>query len=532
MKRLGLWLGAVSIRWQLAGGFGVILLLMVINAFISVTTVNFLMDENEEVNAVNDMGELMADATIADLNYLLTSDTRYLTSAQQSAERILSVAHQVMLLADNDTERELVQQVVSAVNAYQTTLGAFANADMNNGATVAALRLEAQGHSEAVRDFVDQYYQASLASMQAAEAQADVILIGSTLVSLVIGLSLATLITQSIVGPTQQLATLLNEVADGDLSQSITSERRDELGQLMRATETTIDNLRGLVRGLSDGIDQLASATEEMAVVSQQNSKVIVEQNTETEQVATAMNQMASTIQDVAKNAEEASEAAQACEATTRQGGERLRHSIELTRQLADEVEVSTRAIQELKEAGDRIGKVMDVINGIAEQTNLLALNAAIEAARAGDAGRGFSVVADEVRTLSARTQESTSEIETVVSELQKYAERGMQAMEKSSSLADSTREPSEQTKAAFNEIIEAVSHIQGMNTQIAAAVTQQGAVAEEVNRSVANINSAAEQAATASEETLQANNELARLGQDLQNMAAAFRLNNEPVKA
>lgn len=529
MKRLGLWLGSVSIRWQLAGAFGGILLLMTANAFIAVTTIDFLMDENEEVNAVNEIGELMADATIADLNFLLTADQAYLTSAQRSAERLLEVADQVMILADNDTERGLVQQIVNAVNAYQSTLGNYSSVQMGNAAEIAELRLEAQGHSELVRDVVDEYYQASLADMQAAETQADLILIGSTVVSLVIGLSLATLITQNIVGPTRELADLLNGVADGDLSQSITSQRRDELGELMRATATTIDNLRGLVRGLSEGIDQLASATEEMAVVAQQSSKVIVEQNTETEQVATAMNEMASTIQDVAKNAEEASEAAQACEVTTRQGGERLRHSIDLTRQLADEVEVSTRAIHELKEAGDRIGKVMDVINGIADQTNLLALNAAIEAARAGDAGRGFSVVADEVRTLSARTQESTSEIEAVVSELQKYAERGMQAMEKSSSLAESTRKPSEQTKAAFNEIIEAVSRIQGMNTQIAAAVTQQGAVAEEVNRSVANINSAAEQAATASEETLQANNELARLGQDLQNMAAAFRLNSEP---
>lgn len=531
MAKLGQWLGSVSIRWQLAGGFGIILLLMTINAYIAVNTVNFLMDETAEVNAVNEMGELMADATIADLNYLLTAEPAYLNSAQQTAERLLVVAEQVRVLADSDLERGLVQQILSAVNAYQATLSTYGSAQLENGAQLASLRSEAQGHSEAVRDFVDEYYQASLSSMEAAEDQADYILIGSTLVSLIIGLSLAILITQNIVGPAQQLVKLLAGVADGDLSESITSERRDELGQLMRATESTIDNLRELIRRLAEGIDQLSSASEEMAVVAQQNSKVIVEQNTETEQVATAMNEMASTIQDVAKNAEEASEAAHACEATTRHGGDRLRHSIDLTRQLADEVEISAQAIKELKEAGDRIGKVMEVINGIADQTNLLALNAAIEAARAGEAGRGFSVVADEVRTLSARTQDSTSEIEAVVSELQAYAERGMKAMERSSTLAASSREPSEHTKAAFAEIIEAVSHIQGMNTQIAAAVTQQGAVAEEVNRSVANINSAAEQAATASEETLQANNELARLGQDLQNMASSFRLNKEPAR-
>lgn len=527
MGKLGQWLGAVSIRWQLAGAFGVILLLMIVNAVIAMSTIDFLMDETEEINAVNDMGEYMSDASIADLNFIITREEGYLSEARQAATRLLHVAEQVMVLADNEAERSLVQNIVAEVRGYQATLDTLTQAAVGNGATLPEVRLRLLAHSEAVRDYVDDYYQASLTDIEAAEARADFIMIGSTALSVLLGLALAVVITQNIVGPTQQLVEVLAGVADGDLSKTVSSGRRDEIGQLMRATESTIDNLRSLVRRLAEGIDQLSSATEEMAVVAQQNTKVIVEQNSETEQVATAMNEMASTIQDVAKNAEAAAEAAQTCETTTRQGGERLRHSIQLTGQLADEVEVSTQAIHELKEAGDRIGKVMEVINGIADQTNLLALNAAIEAARAGDAGRGFSVVADEVRTLSARTQESTREIENVVQELQSCAERGMQAMEKSSTLANSTREPAAQTQAAFKDIIEAVAHIQGMNTQIAAAVTQQGAVAEEVNRSVANINSAAEQAATASEQTLQANHELARLGQDLQDMASAFRLNS-----
>ncbi|WP_434086336.1 methyl-accepting chemotaxis protein [Pseudomonas solani] len=234
---------------------------------------------------------------------------------------------------------------------------------------------------------------------------------------------------------------------------------------------------------------------------------------------------MAATVQEVARNAEQASEAASSADRLSREGEVAVNDAVEQMDRLATEVGRSNEAVGRLKQESDKIGSVLDVIKSVAEQTNLLALNAAIEAARAGDAGRGFAVVADEVRGLAQRTQKSTEEIEELIAGLQSGTQQAASLMDTSRSLTESTVELTRRAGRRLGTIAQAVSTIQQMNQQIAAAAEQQGAVAEEINRSVINVRDISEQTASASEETAASSVELARLGNELQSMVSRFRV-------
>ncbi|WP_411741534.1 methyl-accepting chemotaxis protein [Pseudomonas sp. GL-RE-26] len=237
------------------------------------------------------------------------------------------------------------------------------------------------------------------------------------------------------------------------------------------------------------------------------------------------MNEMAATVQEVARNAEEASEAAVAADQQAREGDKVVGEAIAQIERLAKEVGHSTEAMGELKRESDKIGSVLDVIKSVAQQTNLLALNAAIEAARAGEAGRGFAVVADEVRSLAQRTQKSTEEIEELIVGLQNGTQQVATIMDNSRTLTDSSVELTRRAGGSLESITRTVSAIQAMNQQIAAAAEQQSAVAEEINRSVLNVRDVSDQTSAASEETAASSVELARLGTHLQMLVGKFRV-------
>ncbi|WP_376699772.1 methyl-accepting chemotaxis protein [Pseudomonas bharatica] len=237
------------------------------------------------------------------------------------------------------------------------------------------------------------------------------------------------------------------------------------------------------------------------------------------------MNEMAATVHEVARNAEEASEAAKMADNQAREGDRVVAEAIVQIERLAKEVDNSSAAMNDLKTESAKIGSVLDVIKSVAEQTNLLALNAAIEAARAGEAGRGFAVVADEVRSLAQRTQQSTEEIEELIAGLQNGTQQVATVMDNSRSLTDSSVQLTRSAGVSLETITKTVSSIQAMNQQIAAAAEQQSAVAEEINRSVMNVRDVSDQTAAASEETAASSVELARLGTHLQSLVSRFRL-------
>ncbi|WP_442793257.1 methyl-accepting chemotaxis protein [Pseudomonas sp. S30] len=237
------------------------------------------------------------------------------------------------------------------------------------------------------------------------------------------------------------------------------------------------------------------------------------------------MNEMTATVQDVARNAEQASEAAMMADQQAREGDRVVAEAIAQIERLAVEVGHSSEAMGQLRTESDKIGSVLDVIKAVAQQTNLLALNAAIEAARAGEAGRGFAVVADEVRSLAQRTQQSTEEIEELIAGLQSGTQRASSVMDSSRTLTDSSVELTRRVGTSLETITRTVSTIQSMNQQIATAAEQQSAVAEEINRSVMNVRDISDQTSAASEETASSSVELARLGTHLQGLVARFRL-------
>ncbi|WP_370686826.1 MULTISPECIES: methyl-accepting chemotaxis protein [Pseudomonas] len=283
--------------------------------------------------------------------------------------------------------------------------------------------------------------------------------------------------------------------------------------------------LRELIGGIRDGVTQIASAAEELSAVTEETSAGVNSQKVETDQVATAMHEMTATVQEVARNAEEASQAAAAADGEAREGDKVVAEAIAQIERLASEVVRSTDAMSVLQQESQKIGSVMDVIKAVAEQTNLLALNAAIEAARAGEAGRGFAVVADEVRALAQRTQKSTEEIEGLVAGLQNGTQQVANVMNNSRSLTDSSVDLTRKAGVSLENITRTVSNIQSMNQQIAAAAEQQSAVAEEISRSIINVRDVSEQTAAASDETAASSVELARLGNQLQMMVSHFRV-------
>jgi len=299
----------------------------------------------------------------------------------------------------------------------------------------------------------------------------------------------------------------------------------DEVGQTALAFRRMLGKFHSTVKGIVDAANRLSSGVQQMQDITGKTSESIGHQQQQTEQVATAMNEMTSTIQEVGNNASEAAEATCQADEASKSGQKVVGKALKDINILADNVEQAAQVIHKLEDDANSIGGVLDVINNIAEQTNLLALNAAIEAARAGEQGRGFAVVADEVRTLAQRTQQSTQEIQSMIERLQSGAKTSVQVMEKGQLQAKSSVEQAAQAGASLDEITNAVSRIAEMNQQIAAASEQQIEVSDEINRNVLNINQVTEQNAAGSREAARAAVKLEQLAGDLENMVRQFRV-------
>ncbi|WAJ35541.1 methyl-accepting chemotaxis protein [Pseudomonas sp. GOM7] len=343
--------------------------------------------------------------------------------------------------------------------------------------------------------------------------------------ALLLGLCAALLISKLIVRPLRQVITQAERIAAGDLSVQLDVSRDDEVGQLLAAMQSMASNLRNMVGRLQGGVERISAAAQALSGVTEQTRLGVNGQKAETDQVATAMSQMAATVHEVARNAEVAAAATRNAEERVGAGNQVVGQTLQRVDQLAKAMNTTTASIERLSQDAQRIDAVLDVIKSVAEQTNLLALNAAIEAARAGEQGRGFAVVADEVRALARRTQQSTAEIETLIATLREGTQRTVQDMQQSASLVTHAVTDANQTESALSAISEAVAQIFDMNQQIAAAAEEQTAVAEEINRSVTSIRDIADQSAVAMDETAAASTQLAELGRELQGMAGQFRL-------
>ncbi len=477
-------------------------------------------DSIAQFNAVIDLSKLIQQARFQVRGYTYSGKTE---AEQPALDAIDNALKNLETLPAKLPEQHIanLQQATDSLKAYRAAVSQFRDSQVASAKALA--RMSAQG--DILLDVSKQLTQSQTVVRDTDAAHAKNMLIIATLLALAFGLLAAWAITRQIIIPLNQTLKVAEQVAAGDLTHNLVSQRRDELGQLQRSMQSMTQGLRELIGGISDGVTQIASAAEELSAVTEQTSAGVNNQKVETDQVATAMNEMAATVQEVARNAEEASEAAVAADQQAREGDKVVGEAIAQIERLATEVGHSTEAMGELKRESDKIGSVLDVIKSVAQQTNLLALNAAIEAARAGEAGRGFAVVADEVRSLAQRTQKSTEEIEELIVGLQTGTQQVATIMDNSRSLTDSSVELTRRAGGSLESITRTVSAIQAMNQQIAAAAEQQSAVAEEINRSVLNVRDVSDQTSAASEETAASSVELARLGTHLQMLVGRFKV-------
>src|SRR5476651_2516516 len=546
-------------------------------------------DDADSLKLLSGQSEVVAtfEKTFADLGQLLKERDASLTHLEQQSEKavkaVADVESEVLKAVSQESDNserleeftnisQLRQQIQTA--RYQVQAYTFSGIETYETAAIGAIDEALKEVAEIARDQADdnlkglqqasqtlQDYRARLgelkrlqtkaeAAQEAMEALGDQLLTATTDLSnrqstqrdteasqsrttltgvaglaLCLGLLAAWVMTQQIIVPLRQTLSAAERIAKGDLSGNLLVERRDEMGQLQESMQTMSLGLRQLIGGIGDSVAQIASAAEQLSAVTEQTSVGVNNQKVETDQVATAMHEMAATVMEVARNAELASQAATAADKEARAGDKVVSEAIDQIERLAAEVVRSADAMTELEQESDKIGKVMDVIKAVAEQTNLLALNAAIEAARAGEAGRGFAVVADEVRGLAQRTQQSTEEIAILVSGLQSGTKQVSSFMLSSRELTDNSVALTRKAGKSLESITQMVSDIQVMNQQIAAAAVQQGSVAEDISRSILSVRDVSEQTAAASDETAASSVELARLGNQLQMMVSHFRV-------
>ncbi|MFN4291227.1 MAG: methyl-accepting chemotaxis protein [Permianibacter sp.] len=351
------------------------------------------------------------------------------------------------------------------------------------------------------------------------------VVLAVSVVALVLAALIALWVTQSIRKPLANTMQVIERVADGDMTVQVQVDSQDEFGRLAEAVNRLTQQLRSMLQQIASTAQSLASAADQTARISESTHEAIRQQREQTEHVVVAMTEMTATVQDVARSANSTLSQVHNAEKETSSGHDVVRHSIASINRLAGEVQNSVEVINRVDAFSAQIGTVLDVIRGIAEQTNLLALNAAIEAARAGEQGRGFAVVADEVRTLASRTQQSTAEIQQTIERLQSGAREAVQTMARSQKEAEASVTETARAGESLERITQAMAVINDMSTQIASAAEEQTAVTHEMHQNMTLISSVSEQTASGAEQNRAAARELARLAETLQHMVQQFRV-------
>ena len=353
---------------------------------------------------------------------------------------------------------------------------------------------------------------------------------GMTMVGLLIagiGLLVIWLVGHGIARPLKQMVAMLNDIAqgEGDLTRRLTSDRADELGAIATGFNTFLIKLQGMITQVVSSVQKVSDSSEHTADIAIRTNQGVHKQMVEIDQVATAVHEMTSTAQDVARNATQAAQAANHADQAASQGMRIVRDTSSSIGALAQEIGKAVGVVQTLAKDSENINAILTAIRGIAEQTNLLALNAAIEAARAGEQGRGFAVVADEVRNLAQKTQKATEEIQAMIQQLQQGTREVVRVMEDSQNRTDESVQHAAKAAEALETITQAVSVINDMNTQIASAAEEQSAVAEDINRNVINIGQVANEVAGGADESSAASADLTKLAEQQRRLINQFKV-------
>ncbi len=414
---------------------------------------------------------------------------------------------------------QLDQATVAFVDDDKMTGGLRLDRSVETSSSIlATIESQVTARKQEVQEIVDKVH--------ASNTRVSVALYALLVVMVVIGVGVSLFLANLIGSGLRRLQGTVERIEQqGDLSLRADVRSNDEVGRLRDSFNRLVENLAGIVRDVMQKSDLLASAAEQLSAVTQQTSGGVQRQLDEIRHVATAMNQMSASVREVATNAEQASNSAQEGNQEATNGSKVVGETIASIGDLVEDVRLSAEVIDKLKDDTQNIGTVLDVIKSIAEQTNLLALNAAIEAARAGEQGRGFAVVADEVRTLAQRTQQSTGEIEVLIDTLQSASKQAVEVMGQSRKKAEDTVDQAKRAGESLEAITRSGGDILNMNTLIASAAEQQSATAEEINCNINNIQTIAEQTASGARQTAASSTELSQLGEELRNLVGQFKL-------
>ncbi|HEX8542057.1 MAG TPA: methyl-accepting chemotaxis protein [Pseudomonas sp.] len=435
-------------------------------------------------------------------------------------------------LISSPKEQDLFNKVAADVAAYQSKVDELMTLSKTQTYQEMAVFIQDTTKPQAVAlqaslaELIDLNSRGAIESGAASDASfknGQGFVIALSVITIIITILVAITFTRSISRPILALLGSTQKIASGDLRTPVAVNGADEITELQNATAAMLASLKGTIQHISDSSGQLASAAEEMSSITKESTAGIQRQTMETEQAAAAVNEMTAAVEEVARNAVSASHSTQESERSARTGQERVGQTIASLEKLSATVSQTGIEVEGLANQAQNIAKVLDVIRSIAEQTNLLALNAAIEAARAGEQGRGFAVVADEVRALAHRTQSSTQEIEQMIQGIQKDSTRAVQSMQQSSSEAGSTLLIAHEAGAAIKQITAAISDINERNMLIATASEQQAQVARSVDENLVSIRDLSVQSSSAASQTSIASNELSQLAVDLNRLVSRF---------
>ncbi|WAF83877.1 methyl-accepting chemotaxis protein [Metapseudomonas otitidis] len=540
-----MWIRQIRIGLRSALAFSTLGLLLVLLGLIALYQMNRMDDMSAEVDtnwlpsimAVNDMSAASSRIRAMTLRYaIVKGDFRgtTLTSLQKAESALETAERRYEPMIASPDERRLYDAYKVARDRYmeQSRLTVSQTQAGNSEEARHTVEQKLGDYAEQLANALGELARINSEGAKRASAASDATFDNAvTLVIVVIAIAvvlttlLAVIFTRSIILPLAQAVDVARVVASGNLTHRIEAQGQDEPAHLLRSLQDMQSSLRSTIQHIADSSSQLASASEELHAVTEDSTRGLHQQNTEIEQAATAVNEMTTAVEEVARNAVSTSEASKQADHTARSGREQVGQAVNSIAQLAGDVANTSSKVEELADNVRDISQVLAVIRSIAEQTNLLALNAAIEAARAGEQGRGFAVVADEVRALAHRTQQSTQEIEQMINTIQQGTSQAVTSMQSSRERVDFTLEVARAAGAALDEIALAISSINERNLVIASASEEQAHVAREVDRNLVNIRDLSLQTSAGADQTSAASQELSRLAIDLNGVVQRFQL-------